>query len=195
VNVLAVRDDFWSLGLTEPPAGLEGRRVVLNQSLAEDLGAARGEAVLLTVGRRGAAPKDTIFGRRSRQHTVRAMRVIVSGVLPPQGLARFTLRSDEPRPRNLYVSLPWLQRQLGRQGRVSTLLLGSAADGRATPGDGRVLARALASAARLEDYGLRLLPNRAYGYVSLESDGLVVPEGAVNAALKAARGSGAIPAR
>ena len=48
VTVLGVRDDFWGLGNRKPPEGLNGRRIVLNQSLAEDLGAVKGEALILT---------------------------------------------------------------------------------------------------------------------------------------------------
>ncbi len=190
VTVVGVPDDFWRLGRDDPPVSPTGRSVILNQSLAEDVGAVAGEAILLMVGRRGAAPADTVFARRTREHTLRSMRVVVGGVLPARGLGRFSLRSDAVRPRNLYVSLAWLQRQLDRAGQANTLLVTcTSADGAASAGAG-ALQEALASVVQLEDYGLRLLWNEADGYVSLQSTEFVIREPAVAAARGAAERDG-----
>ena len=190
VTVLGVHDDFWRLGRSAAPGTLEGRRVVLNQSLAQDIGAEKGDAILLNVGRRGAAPLDTIFGRRSLRDTVRSMRVVVDGILPAQGIGQFSLRSDELRPRNVYISLSWLQRQLDREAQANTLLLGSMADRASRPAKAGVLEKALASSLRLEDYGLRLLPYTARGYLSLESSGFVLSQPVVDEARRAANEAG-----
>jgi len=186
VTVLAVDDRFWKLGSGGPPAALAGRDGLLNQNLAKDLGAGEGDAVLLSIGKRGAAPVDSAFGRRGRRDTVSRFRVRVIGVAPAAGLGRFSLRGDEPRPRNVYVSLAWLQKQLGREGRVNTVLVASPEEG----GGSAAKPPRLSDLVPLtcEDYGLRLVPSRASDYYSLESEELVLPGAAVRAALAAARG-------
>ncbi len=47
VSVIGVRDDFWKLGRVNREISLEGRQVALNRYLADDLGAAEDDAVLL----------------------------------------------------------------------------------------------------------------------------------------------------
>jgi len=189
VRILGVQGVFWQFDGDETPGELEGRQIVINRNLAEDLRVAEGDTVLLTLGQRGAAPAATIFGRRSARHTVLTMRLVVGGVIPARGLGIFGLRGDQARPRNLYLSLPWLQRQLGREGRVNTILVGSSASNGA--GDDVIaLQEALSSAARLEDCGLRLSISREQGYLSLKGIRLVVAQRAVVAAAQAARNVG-----
>ena len=179
VNVLGIRHDFWRLGAAEPPAELTGRGVILNQTLAEDLGAAEGDAVLVTVGRHSAASTDTVFGRRDREHTVRTMRLIVRKIIPSRGMGSFSLRTDQPRPRNLHMSLSWLQKQLKREGRANTLLVRAIADADS-------LEKRLASVIKLDDYGLRVVENERRAYASVESRQLVLPSTVVDAAKRAA---------
>ncbi|MDP6438545.1 MAG: ABC transporter permease, partial [Candidatus Brocadiia bacterium] len=190
VNVLGVREDFWRLGDDLPQELPDGRRVILNPNLADDIGAALGDAILLTAPRRGAAPADTLFGRRSPRHTARSMQLIVTGIVQAKGLGKFSLRSDEPRPRNLYVSLGWLQRQLGREGQANTILAASGPREAPGPDGAHAINQALGAAATLEDYGLRLVPHATLGYLSAESSELVLPEPAVEIIRRTAEESG-----
>jgi len=190
VTVVGVRDDFQGLWQAAPAIGLHGRRVIVNQALAEDVGVGEGDAILLTVGRRGAAPTETVFGRRSREHTVHMMRGVVARVIPSRGPGMFSLRGDRTRPRNVYVSLSWLQRQLKRDGRANTILAGRTRPSRARAPSQETLDNALAQVVKIEDLGLRLPPNEEQGYVSLESTALVLSSVAVEAARNAAKENG-----
>ena len=183
VNVIGVDDEFWRLWSAKPPAPVEGRRVLINQVLADALDATPGDALLVTIGRRSAAPTDTAFGRRDRRHALRRMRVVVSSVLPSHGAGLFSLRTDQPRPRNLYISMPWLQRQLGREAQTNAILLSSTATLDSVK-------RMLESVVNLPDFGLRVSVNRLRGYISLQSRELVLPAPVVEAAKQAASASG-----
>ena len=187
VAVLGVTDDFLPLGSGEPARMPRGRQVIVNEELARDLGVSAGDALLLTVGRQGDAPTDTIFARRKRQATLRSMRLTVEAVIPSRGLGVFSLRSSRGTPRNLYVSLASLQARLAQEGKANTLLVAPSPDVQVNE---HALKAALLNSVRLADYGLRLVPNTARGYLSLESVRLVLPSSAVERAIQAAEDSG-----
>ena len=149
-----------------------GREAHVNAWLAKDLGVGNGDAILISVGRKASAPMETVFGRKKREDTVVTRRVVVKKVIPAEGGGRFTLRADRPRPRNIYVSLDWLQNQLDEPDRVNTLLVSAAPD--APPDLGEKLQRALAGAMMLADYDL-LLEQPAPDFLMLKSTRLLVP--------------------
>ena len=186
VRVVGIRDDFVKLatGGGESLLGLTGRHVVLNDTLARAIGAAKGDALLVTIARRGAAPVSSIFGRRDRKATQKSLRVLVAAIIPTSGIGRFSLRRDEARPRNLYIALPWLQRQLKRRGQVNALLVAEPrTDGNPLSGPARAAALrgTLRAAATADDLGLRVVAHRRRGYLSVESRRLTLPGAVVQA--------------
>ena len=187
VTVLGVTDDFFRLGQSELNRIPDDQRVVVNEELARDLGISADDSLLLTMGRKGAAPTATIFARSKRQATLRSMRLVVESVIPSEGLGAFSLRAGRAKPRNLYIALSVLQERLQQEERANTILVAPA------PGsdlDETTLKRALANSVRLTDYGLRLVPNKARGYLSLESLRLVLPSHAVRRAMQSAEDAG-----
>ncbi len=186
VTVLGVADDFLRLGSSELTGMPDGRRVIVNEELAHDLGVSADDSLLLTVGRWGAAPTDTIFARRKRQATLRSMRLTVARVIPSKGLGAFNLSSGHARPRNLYTSLSWLQERLKRGGKANTILVAPSPDSDLKE---EVLKEALVNSVQLADYSLRLVPNTARGYLSFESERLVLPTSAVERAIRSAASS------
>jgi len=148
VNVLGVGDTFWPIAGGTSPDGLGKRGVAVNEQLAGDVGVAKGDTLLITVGKRGVAPSDTVFARLGRDDTTQTLRLTVADVIPSRGVGNFTLRSDQTRPRNVYISLPWLQRQIRQRNRINSVLAVSSSDE-------DVLDEALVSGFTLDDYGLR----------------------------------------
>ncbi len=181
VNVLGVDEPFWPLAGGEAPTGIDGRNVAINARLASDLGVQTGDSVLLKVGQAITAPAGSLFARRTRDDTVQSMRVKVAAVIPTRRAGRFTLRSDEPRPRNVYVSLPWLQRQLDRAGQANTLLV-------ATSRDAAALDAALLQCLEPGHVGLTLA--KADSGFRIKSNRLVLPNAFVAAARIAAAKTG-----
>jgi ABC-type lipoprotein release transport system permease subunit len=128
--------------------------VVLNATLARELGAAVGDALLARFGRWSAVPRETLLGERDPRDLVDSLRLVVRAVIPDRGIGRFGLRPAQQAPPNAFVPLRALQRALGERERVNALLaVGGGAE--ALPA---ALDAALGAALRLEDYGIVLEP-------------------------------------
>jgi putative ABC transport system permease protein len=193
VNVLGVDARFWGLeGARQPDSRptIAGRSVVLNERLADELGAQPGDDVLLRVGRPAAISTETLLGRRDQ--TTLTLRLTVQAVIPAEGLGAFTLRPRQLLPRNVYAPLSTLQRALGQPGRVNALLLAPTpdADGAAT-NDARAPQRGLRDCVRLEDLGLELRADETHNYIALESERLLIEPPVEQAALAATQRIGA----
>jgi ABC-type lipoprotein release transport system permease subunit len=186
VNVIGVPPEFSDISLESfSPPPLD-RRIVVNSTLAADLGIAEGDAVLLTLGKEQDAPADSIFMRRSRAQTTRTLRLVVGRVIPSRGIGAFSLRQESSPPRNLYVALDWLQAQLKQPAQANAILIGCRAAQAAVAGQA-ALAGALAASWQLADCGLRLRPNPQFGYLALQSGQTVLPPAAVARAERVAR--------
>jgi ABC-type lipoprotein release transport system permease subunit len=179
VSVIGVPPEFSNIAAEPFGPPPQDRRIVINSTLAADLGISRGDAILLTVGRKQDAPADSIFMRRSRAQTTRTLRLVIGRVIPSRGIGAFGLGQEPAPPRNLYVSLDWLQAQLKQPGKANTILLGRRAAQAAVQDRAEALADALAASCRPADCGLRLRPNPEFGYLALQSDLIVLPPAAV----------------
>ncbi|MGD1001330.1 MAG: ABC transporter permease [Candidatus Brocadiia bacterium] len=178
VNVIGVPPEFSNIAV-EPFSPPQERRIVVNSTLAADLGISEGDAVLLTLGREQDAPADSIFMRRSRAQTTRTLRLVVGRIIPSRGIGAFSLRQESSPPRNLYVALDWLQAQLKQPAQANAILIGRRAAQAAAEGQAAALADALAASWRLTDCGLRLRPDPEFGYLALQSGQIVLPPAAV----------------
>ena len=189
-SVLGVDHRFWQLFSGPRPGDAQptGRQTLLSRTLADDLGAGEGDAVLVSLGTSQAAPVNSIFGRRDRSETVRTLRTVSTGVVP-QSVERFSLTHDEYAPRTLFVDLGWLQEQTGMDGQANLLLVGHGSHPPvAEDASARRLAleRLLGKLATLADYGLRLRPVAGGHGQQLEAERLVLPGTAMAAADAAA---------
>jgi len=197
VTVIGVTPAFFEVAGRGRPGGGEaapempsGRSVLVNATLARELGLGAGEAVLLSVGKRQPAPTNSIFARRSREDTLGSARLTIAGVIPASGVGgaggagAFKLTNDSSPARNIYVGLARLQKILGLPGKCNALLI--AAKPGAGDGDPAAalapLQEALAGAAGLEDYGLRLLaPHGDAKAFTLQGERFVLPGAAARA--------------
>ncbi|HOX39408.1 MAG TPA: ABC transporter permease [Candidatus Brocadiia bacterium] len=122
INAIAVGPDFSRLGPGAQEIRPAGRECVINSLLAADLGLKVGDAIILGIPRRGLAPAASLFGRRSPGDVLLSVRLTVARVITSAGIGRFTLKGDQPNPRNVYVSLDLLQERLEAAGRINMLL-------------------------------------------------------------------------
>lgn len=191
VAILGVDERFWRLAQS-PPArggrggwGTSGSRlsVILNQPLADDLGARPGDDVLLHVARPALISPELLLGQRD--DTTLALRLTVQAIIPAAGSGVFALQPRQTLPRNAFVPLAMLQRALGQPERVNTLLVATPTP---KPSDEARLAQLVARNATLSDLNLRLRAKQQYGYVAVESDALLLPP-AVEDAARAAAGA------
>ncbi len=208
IQVYGVEDRFWTMthapsqvGLSTPPTG---NQVVLNRRTADQLGTRVGDQVSLLLEIPAGIPRDSLLGDRD-QTTTELLLEVAAIAEDTTTLGRFGLNPSQQLPRNAYVGLETLQRQLGlaevratrraptpRPARINTLFLsappgsprGSAAD---APDWAAQVSRRLHGAVALADLGLRLVPPADRGYVALESDQMMLENVLADAALETAR--------
>ena len=162
VELIGCDDRFWQLGSGRPRQLPEARQIVLNRPLAEQLGVAVGDTVLVRLPQPGAIPADSSLGRK--RDTVRTQRLTVSEIIPAEGLGRFGLRPTQRLPQNAYVPLGWLQDRLEKPGRANAIL--AAEPGSASDND-------RAWHPQLTDYGLTVARS-PLGYWNITSDRMLL---------------------
>ncbi|MEI8212591.1 MAG: ABC transporter permease [Planctomycetota bacterium] len=108
MSLYGVDASFWSLGSVEPRVQPRGEQIVLNESLAEQLGVGIGDKVTLKVSRLPLVPADSALGKRDSE-IVALSRWEVVDIIPDKSLGRFSLRSDQRPVMNAYASKESLQ--------------------------------------------------------------------------------------
>jgi len=151
---------------------------ILNAALATEIGAAVGDAIVLSFQRATDVPRETLLGSRDPGESLGTLRATVARIVPDRGLGGFGLAPTQAAPRNVFIQLPRLQRALGVDARVNAILLASSAGAAASgdPARAEAAARAARESLRLAitfaDLGL--IEVITPGYVSLESTSLVL---------------------
>ena len=120
VRVHGVDESFWAFFDTKAPE-LGPREIALNRRLADELGAAEGESVLLRLNTDTLIPAESVMGRKS--DTIRLVRLQVAAVLENSGPGRFGLSPQQQLPYNAYVDIELLQRTMDQHGRANALLV------------------------------------------------------------------------
>lgn len=199
VSLLGVDDRFLDLyGLSpdrQPPAlRLDGALpaasphppVVINQALAQALGAREGDPLLLSTRRPSDIHPEFVLGHRDPFRLLETLRVTVAQVIPDQELGRFSLEPHQHLPYNLFVSLPVLQRALALPRKVNVLFASSRQD--SAPG-AEIPQRHLRQALAPADLGLRF--RHSGETLVLESEEMVLSPTLEEAARQAAAALGA----
>lgn len=187
---------FWSFGgnaeLSWPvPASDE---IVLNATLAAELGVPASVKpednveVIARLPKPDAAPAEGALGRKTDNVVSRRLHVI--GVVPDEGLARFSLSPNQQSPPNAFTSLETLQSILKQPDRANTVFVTSMKLDFAAPESAAENLQAQL-APTFEDYGLTFRKSDR-GYIALESTRMLLEPPVERAAL-AARREGAQP--
>ena len=133
-------------------------QIVLNQPLAEDLGASVGDEVVLRLPKSNQVPADSPMASKSdRIRGIGGLRV--TGIIPARGLGQFSLRPRQTVPRNAYVSAGTIQEALAIGDKVNAILVSGkesrdGSDAGLEAGADRALQQSLRPS--FEDYGLEL---------------------------------------
>jgi hypothetical protein len=157
--------------------------VILNVSLAEELGAGVGDAVLISFPRWSRIPSDTLLGSRETEDVVGTLRCSVTGVIPDRGVGRFGLSARQTFQKNAFVALDRLQQALDTEGTVNGLFLSGSRD---AP---KELDALLDRSLHMEDVGLTL--SAAPDFLTVTSQEFVLRPGMVRAAQAAGEETGA----
>jgi putative ABC transport system permease protein len=144
VIVYGVDERFWTFHGVQPPAG-----PAISPALAAELGAQSGDTVLVRLQRPSEIPIESLFGRK--EEIGRTLRLTVSDVLPQERLGEFALRPQQTELRAVFVPLNRVQRDLGVDDRVNTVLMAGASD--------EAAAAAARKALTLQDLGINVRPS------------------------------------
>ncbi|HBI46560.1 MAG TPA: hypothetical protein DDY78_27455 [Planctomycetales bacterium] len=202
VNVIGVNSSFWKpaswLGWHMDHSGNNGdpaiwdsdkNQVALSKALADALGAHEGDKVRFRVGKAGVIPPESLLGRRDTDAVVSVVDTTVIRVFDNEEYDfgnHFNLAPTTEPPRNAFLQLKTLQRVLGQQNRVNTVLVGEAKAG---------LQKAFQQNLTFDDWGLTVRgPTAHEDFLTLESRQLLIEPAVESAALTAAKDAGLTPA-
>ncbi len=167
VLVYGVDERYWKFqGAGE---ALNQRQVRLSAALARELGAKPADGILVRMETPSAIPAESLHGQRDKLG--RTIRLSMAGEA-----AEFSLRPQQGAVRAAFVPLRRLQREIGQEGKVNTILLASGEGAEGT----------LRERFELEDLGVRLRPLAERGVVAVESDSLILSDGLAEKARAAA---------
>ena len=183
VNIHGVDERFWSF--FAPPAPLPGpREVLINETLADEIDARAGDAVIVRFQTDTLIPSESVMGRKSEN--VRVMRLRVAGILPSSGLGRFGLSPSQQLPFNVFLPLEGLQTALRQPGCVNALFV----SGSSSEGGSKNLDTALKETIQLADLHLTTRPLPRQRTVALETGRIVLDISTAEAAADAAQKAG-----
>lgn len=188
VRVYGVDERFWKFnGVASEP--LQDRQVLLSESLAHELGTSAGDSILLRIEKPSDIPIESLHGRK--EDPGRTIRLNLKSVLPAASLGEFSLRPQQGPVRAIFVSLPFLQKELDQTGNVNTFLISrsSPIDDSEKVGFSYKIETLLKDKATLEDLGLKLRVLDEQKVLSLESNSNIINDTVANAAQEAANAS------
>ncbi len=210
VTIYGTDERLWSLLATEQVAPPTAAGVVLNAMLAEQLRARVGDEVTIWVEIPATIPRDSLLGGQEEQSS-QEVRLKVESVLPATaGAGRLELQPSQQVPKVAFVNLQALQKELNieavergkynpqaKPARVNALFV-SARESRDGLGDSAVeaakhLTLALRDSVTLEDFHLRIVANADRGYLSLESERMILEDAVAEPAESVAKQLGLSP--
>ncbi|QEG36994.1 FtsX-like permease family protein [Bythopirellula goksoeyrii] len=152
LSILAVTDEFWQLGEVGPAKPTSGDDVAISQAIADELGAAVGDEVLLRVSLPSNIPADSTLGEKEDATTSRRLQIVA---ILNEGISRFSLQPSQLQPRNVFVSLTTMQRLLELPDRANVIAIGSVdGDQPSTSAEQAALKKGLRP--ELADFGLNV---------------------------------------
>ena len=168
VQVYGVDERFWKFhgreGQRQP---LEDNRVLVSAGLAEELGGAAGDTLLLTIEKPTAIPAESLHGRKD--DLGRTIRLSIRETLSTSDLGDFSIRPQQGSARTVFVSLRRLQRDLEQPARVNAILVSDKKTGSV-----QSLERVLRETFTLEDVAIKIRPINEQRAIALESDTAVI---------------------
>ena len=152
--------------------------VFISPALGIELGVQPGDVLLTRLQKPSEIPIESLFAHK--EDLGRTVRLTVTGTLRPAELGEFSLQPQQAEVRAVFAPLRRLQRDLGVERKVNTVLIGES-----TPeADG---SRAFRSGVTLEDLGVEVSVVAGGTAVIVESASGVIGEALERAGREAAR--------
>ncbi|MBI3652264.1 MAG: FtsX-like permease family protein [Acidobacteria bacterium] len=185
VQVYGVDERFWQFHGKASRAPAD-REILLSEALAQELGGAANDAILLRIEKPTAIPEGSLHGRK--EDAGRTIRLTMREALAQNSLGEFALRPQQGAVRAVFVSLRRLQKDIEQTGKANAILIQQADAGRqgaqthtGTQGIAP-LQNILKERFALEDLGLRLRILKDQNSIQLESDSAILNDATVEVA-------------
>jgi ABC-type antimicrobial peptide transport system permease subunit len=173
VRVYGIDERFWEFH-GQPQTTPHNREVLVSESLARELESRTGESLLIRIKKPSTIPVESLYGRK--EDLGATLRLTINQVLMPDALGEFSLQPQQGPVRAVFVPLKLLQRELGQENKVNTILISErqSPDSSQAPARLALLNRILKPTATLEDYGIKVRALERLESLSLErSTGLI----------------------
>ncbi|HKQ54085.1 MAG TPA: ABC transporter permease, partial [Pyrinomonadaceae bacterium] len=187
VQIYGVDERFWQFHGKENSLVPREREVLVGASLADELGVAVGDTLLLRVEKPSAIPVESLHGRK--EDLGRTVRLSARGRLDASTLGDFSLQPQQTAARVVFVPLRLLQKELEQEGKVNTILLSAQESG----ANNDVLRGILKERATLEDLGIKLRALGEQHSLSFETESALVNNSLAETATAAASKLGLRP--
>jgi ABC-type antimicrobial peptide transport system permease subunit len=181
VTVFGTGETFWQQGNIQPAKLPSTNEVILNKPLADELGAAIGDRVILRLPAIHDIPADTPLGRKTETSQSRSLTVV--DIIPAESLGRFGLRPNQQAPLNAYANVETLQNLLDQPDKANAIFV---AAGTSPPGPVRRDCIDKLDAElnpRLVDLGIKLERNE-FGYFNFATDRMLFEPAAADAIVR-----------
>ncbi|MFH1074800.1 MAG: ABC transporter permease [Candidatus Firestonebacteria bacterium] len=178
VNLLGMEGGGFKYGIGSEVIPPEGREVYLSEILLRELKVKTGDFLVIKTRKAGAAaPVETLFGQKELFDNIQSFSVKVIGAIPDKKAGSFNLKSETANPRNIYISLDFLQKELKKKELINTVFL-------LKSGSLSYWEERLKEVLSLADLGLKL--NIKKKRITLESGNFTLSPGVIKAAVQAA---------
>jgi putative ABC transport system permease protein len=168
VNIYGVDERFWNFHGEANQETPIGRSALVGKTLAQQLGASPGDALLLRVETRPGVPSEWLYGRRD--DLGKTLRLTCRSILPNDKLGEFALRPSQGNVYSIFLPLKQLQKDLGQPARINTILFAQNRQRNGTKLLGEILKRNI----DLQDLGLKLRSLPSGDGFSLESNRIIL---------------------
>lgn len=175
VRVYGVDERFWKFHGKEGKTAPQNREIFVSDSLARELETRAGDSLLLRIEKPSIVPVESLHGRK--EDLGRTLRLTASEVLTASALGEFSVQPQQTPVRVVFVALKLLQKELGQDNKVNTILISESQDTQRSSGSANdTLKKTLKETATLEDYGIGLRALRQQHSLSLERTSTLVDD-------------------
>ncbi|MEA2203968.1 MAG: putative transport system permease protein [Blastocatellia bacterium] len=196
IRVYGVDERFWTFH-GHADAAPHNREVLVSDSLARDLGAHTGDALVLRVEKPSEIPVESLHSKK--EDLGRTLRLTMRAALSANALGEFSLQSQQSETRAVFVPLKLLQRELEQEGKANLVLLAGGGQHQTPATTSAIrteaLHRIVKDTATLSDYGVKLRVLHEQQVLAVESTAGMVSDPLAEKVDKASRSanSSALP--
>jgi len=177
VQILGIDERFWNMAPEKFAfEDIENDKVVINTRLARKMGLKKNDSILLRINTVDFFPLDAPFARDIQKSV--ALRLTIKAVIPDNQFGRFSLKTNQVPPYNVFVSASLLAKSMDIEDRANILLVSDTKDKSLSI---KNLDKSLQKNFKLADTGLKLTNLPEFNSIELTSNRIFLETPVVNA--------------